>query len=58
MKYLVRNKDGEIELTVTLGGLEEIERWILSWGAHARVIEPIELKKLIHSAAQGILAGD
>jgi len=51
-----RLADGEIELSMTLGGLEEVERWILSWGAHARVIEPAELKKLIQSAARGILA--
>ncbi len=33
-------RSGEIELTLELGSLEEIERWILSWGAHARVLEP------------------
>ena len=31
---------GEIELEMTLGALEEIERWILSWGEHAKVQEP------------------
>lgn len=33
-------RNGELELTLELGSLEEIERWILSWGAHARVLEP------------------
>ena len=25
---------------MTLGALEEIERWILSWGEHAKVMGP------------------
>lgn len=34
---------GRLELTLTLGSFEEIERWILSWGYHARVVAPSEL---------------
>ena len=30
---------GGIESTRTLGSLEEIERWILSWGEHVTVLE-------------------
>ena len=48
--------DGAIELSLELASLEEIERWILSWGAHARVLEPAALKNLIRSAAEGVLA--
>ena len=40
-------QDGGIELSLTLGNLEDIERWILSWGNHARVIAPPELKQRI-----------
>lgn len=36
-------KGGEIVLEMTLGALEEIERWILSWGDHAKVLSPKEL---------------
>jgi proteasome accessory factor B len=32
-----------IILELELGGLEEIQRWILSWGKHARVLAPKEL---------------
>jgi predicted DNA-binding transcriptional regulator YafY len=32
---------------MTLGNLEEIERWILSWGSHAEVLGPPELKEQI-----------
>jgi predicted DNA-binding transcriptional regulator YafY len=40
-------RDGGIELSLTLGNLEEIERWILSWGSHARVLAPPDLKERI-----------
>ena len=46
---------GEMELTMTLGGFEEVERWILSWGEHARVQEPPALKRQIHRVAEAIL---
>ena len=35
---------GEVELAVELGSLEEIERWILSWGEHAEVLAPRRLR--------------
>jgi predicted DNA-binding transcriptional regulator YafY len=40
-------RGGEIELFLTLGNLEEVERWILSWGSHAQVLAPAELKEQI-----------
>ena len=47
---------GELELSMELGSLEEIERWVLSWGGHARVLEPVELKRMIRRAAEAMLA--
>ena len=47
---------GEIELSLTLGSLEEVERWVLSWGEHVQVLEPAELKKRIRRVAEAILA--
>jgi predicted DNA-binding transcriptional regulator YafY len=38
---------GGIELSLTLSNLEEVERWILSWGTNARVLAPAELKERI-----------
>ena len=35
--------EGEIELSLKLGDLTEIQRWVLSWGDHARVVAPPEL---------------
>jgi predicted DNA-binding transcriptional regulator YafY len=48
----IRHLADGIELTLTLDGIEEIERWILSWGEHATVLEPpalIERMKTIAS---------
>ncbi len=50
------NKDGSIILELELGGLEEIERWILSWGKHARVLAPRELATRIRDEASAIVS--
>jgi proteasome accessory factor B len=34
-------------MTLQLDSLEEIERWIFSWGSHARVKEPVALRERI-----------
>ena len=31
---------GESRMRMRLSGLEEVERWVLSWGTHATVIQP------------------
>ena len=36
--------DSGLELTLRLGALEEVEQWILGWGAQAEVISPPELR--------------
>ncbi|HVF71635.1 MAG TPA: WYL domain-containing protein, partial [Chthoniobacterales bacterium] len=46
--------DGSIILELELGGLQEIERWILSWGKHARVLAPKELCARIRDEATAI----
>jgi proteasome accessory factor B len=38
---------GAIEFQATLAGLEEILRWVLSWGSKARVLSPPELQRLV-----------
>lgn len=37
-------RDGSVSYTATVAGLEEIARWLLSFGAEAEVIEPPELR--------------
>jgi predicted DNA-binding transcriptional regulator YafY len=43
---------GGLELTLTLSSLLEIEPWVLSWGAHARVLGPKELIRRVIANAQ------
>jgi proteasome accessory factor B len=40
---------GGVEMRLELGSLEEVERWILSWGKRARVVEPPELVERIRA---------
>jgi proteasome accessory factor B len=52
-------KDGSdgVEMTLELADLGEITRWILSWGGHARVLAPEELKQSVRAAAEKLLKG-
>jgi predicted DNA-binding transcriptional regulator YafY len=36
-------RDGGVELSLEVGGLYEVQRWVLAWGRHAQVLEPLEL---------------
>jgi len=45
---------GSIILELELGGLEEIQRWILSWGKHALVLAPKELIARVRDEAREI----
>lgn len=56
IKQLSRDRGGGIELSLTLGNLEEIERWILSWGGHAEVLGPTELKERIANTVSALAA--
>jgi proteasome accessory factor B len=47
--------NGGIELRMNLSGLGEVERWILSWGGDAVVVEPRELLLSVRAAARRIL---
>lgn len=44
-------RNGGLELTLRLGALQEIERWVLGWGAAAEVIGPKELRERIKQTA-------
>ncbi len=49
-------KDGSATLELELGGLEEIERWVLSWGSHVRVLEPLRLVQRVRDEAFAVSA--
>jgi proteasome accessory factor B len=47
---------GDIELTLKLGNLTEIHRWVLSWGEHACVIAPKELRSRVAKTVEALNA--
>lgn len=52
----IRELDGgRIEFRIELADLFEIERWILGWGSHAKVLAPAKLKNSIRKQAEEIL---
>ena len=46
---------GGSHLRLRLSGLEEIERWILSWGTHATVVKPETLAKRVATTAMDLV---
>ncbi|MDD2707305.1 MAG: WYL domain-containing protein [Verrucomicrobiae bacterium] len=44
-----------IELTLRLNNLHEVERWILSWGEHARVVAPEILRRDIVNTLKAMM---
>lgn len=52
---LRERKDGGVELRLRLSGLEEVTRWVLSWGGDARVRKPRELVQTVQTAARALL---
>lgn len=47
-------RNGTAVLQLDLGSLEEIERWILSWGSHVRVLAPVRLREMVRATAESI----
>jgi predicted DNA-binding transcriptional regulator YafY len=48
-------EDGSLRFTCTVDGLDEIVWWVLSMGAHCRVIQPPELIERVRGEAQRML---
>lgn len=48
--------DGGVEMTLRVRDEGEIARWVLSWGAHAWVVEPARLRTRVRELAREILA--
>jgi len=42
-----KNGDGSLELTFKVAGLDEIKRWVLSFGPEAVVMEPEKLQEMV-----------
>lgn len=50
----VPGEEGAIELRLRLGGLEEVARWILSWGRWAEVLAPATLMDRVRDEAAAV----
>ena len=46
---------GGVRLRLRLNNLQELERWVLSWGTHASVIRPKRLCDQFHRAAMALV---
>lgn len=55
-QQLIERAGGELELRLRLGSLVEIQRWVLGWAGHARVVAPPELADGVRAAARDLLA--
>lgn len=44
---VTRLKNGDVIVSLEAGGLEELTAWVLSWGSHAKVLDPPELIKAV-----------
>jgi predicted DNA-binding transcriptional regulator YafY len=47
---------GGLTVTMTLNNLEEVERWVLSFGEHAEVVQPPELRERVEQTVRKITA--
>jgi predicted DNA-binding transcriptional regulator YafY len=47
--------DGGLVLTLRLGSIAEVERWVLSWGEHVEVLAPAALRRRIGRVAEMML---
>lgn len=47
---------GAVELRLRLGALSEVRQWVLSWGAHAQVMQPAELREDIRREIRALQA--
>ncbi len=46
----ISNDDADgLVLTLRLSALEEVERWVMSWGGHVEVLAPVVLKRKMAS---------
>jgi predicted DNA-binding transcriptional regulator YafY len=52
----VRGDGSVIELKLRVTGLEELTRWVLSWGGKAKVMAPPDLKRRVIDQARAIVA--
>lgn len=53
---LIRNADGSLEIAFSAGGELEIVSWVLSYGAHAELLEPPPLRAALEKSVAAMAA--
>jgi proteasome accessory factor B len=48
--------DGSLELTLRVDNLDEVERWVLGWGEHVKVLAPRDLAERVSRTAEKVAA--
>ena len=51
---LTDRADGSLLMKMTLNNLDEVEKWVLGFGAHATVIEPRGLRERIRRVGREV----
>jgi len=51
----LKDDGSEIEFRAELAGLEEITRWVLGFGRHAKVLSPKKLRDAVHAEARAMM---
>lgn len=46
--------DGAMEMELRLSGLDEVFRWVMSWGEHVEVLEPEDLRERVRRTARAM----
>lgn len=55
-QHITPASDGSVELSMQIGVSPEVERWVLGWGAHVEVLEPLSLRAAIARTAALVAA--
>ena len=54
-QIIASQPDGQILVTMQVGGLDEVASWVLSWGAYATVMSPATLVERVTATLQAAL---
>ncbi len=52
---LEEHVDGSVTLRITAGSMGEMQRWVLAFGSHARVIAPLALRQAVQAELRAAL---
>ena len=55
--FIPKRKDGSIVLWMKTSGWYDVKKWVLSFGADARVLEPLHLRDKIRKEVEMMLQG-